>query len=193
MSPPLAFADALTQLKLLTSQTGNFTFTDDELTQALQTAWLDDFTCKVVWDSSLSFTTGTWQYAIPTGVDVVQDLYYEKSTTDYPERLDTSLYEIVNGNIQFNPRADKWLITGMSLFVRGRTKLALTDSLTTTQLINYVIYTAANILLEQLMLKQAFVFLRNDTSSADISRAISTIQSASLRYKQALVREFETA
>lgn len=193
MNPPLTLSAGLTQLKLLTSQTGNFTFTDDEITQALTTAWNDDFNCKIVWDSSLSYTSTTWQYAIPATIDVVQDIYYQATTTSKPERLDTSLYEVVNGNIQFLPKADKWLMTGQALFIRGRKKLATTDSLTSTQGINYVLYTAATILLEQLVLKQAFVFLRNDTSPTDISRAISTIQSAALRYKQALLREFETA
>lgn len=193
MNPPLSLNDATTQLKLLTSQEGNFTFSDDELTQALTTAWNDNFVSVVVWDDTTSFTLGTWQYPIPSGVDVVSDLYYTRTTTDSPERLDTSLYEIVNGNIQFTPKASRWLMSTMTIYIKGRTELTTDDDLPTTQLINYVLYTAATILLEQLMLKQAFVFLRNDISMNDIVRALGTIQSAALRYKQALLREYENA
>lgn len=193
MNPPLTFDDALVQLKLLTSQTGNFTFTNDELTQALQTAWNDNFNAVIVWDDSLTFATTSWQYGLPLGVTVILDLYYRSSVTDNPERIDGSLYEIVDGQIQFAPASTRWLMSGMTIFVKGRNQLTVDDELPTSQLVNYVLYTAATILLEQLVLKQAFVFLRNDISMSDIVRALSTVQSAALRYKQALLREFESA
>lgn len=191
MAPPLTFEDAGTQLALLTSQTAGFTFNTDEMEQALTEAWQDDFNCVVDWDSSTVYTSTVYQYAIPDGIDVVRNLYTQKTTTDKPERLGTELYEIVNGNIQFNPTADRWLITGQIIYVKGLTKLTTDDELPTTQLINYVLYTAANNLLSRLVLKQAFVFLRNDISMADISRAIQVISSQALRYKQGLLREFE--
>ncbi|HET7630168.1 MAG TPA: hypothetical protein VFK03_02230, partial [Candidatus Saccharimonadales bacterium] len=97
MNPPLSFADALTQLKLLTSQTGNFTFTDDELTLALQEAWNDTYVVNQVWDNSLTYAIDTWQYSIPSTVTAVRGIYFQRTTTDDPEPLDPSMYEIVNG------------------------------------------------------------------------------------------------
>lgn len=191
MQPPLTFPDAQTQLALLTSQTANFTFNNDEMTQALTEAWQDDFNCVVVWDTSLVYSATTYQYTIPSGIDVVINIYTQKTTQDKPERIDSSLYEIVNGIIQFNPRADSWLMDSQTLQVKGRTKLTVDDELPTTQLINYVLYSAATGLLNRLVLKQAFVFLRNDISMNDITRAISTVSSQALRYKQGLLREFE--
>lgn len=101
------------------------------------------------------------------------------------------MYDIVAGNIQFNVNARRWLSDTTTLYVKGVYKLALTDSLTTDGLVNYTLSLAALILLRQLVLKHTFVFLRNDTSMSDIINAKRDMQADVLRYKQALVREFE--
>lgn len=192
MNPPLAFSDAKTQLKLFTSQTANFTFTDDEITQALQTAWIDTYVVKPVWDTSVTFTSATWQYPIPATVSVVKDLYYTRTTTDYPERISPDLYEIVNGNIQFIENTQKWLADTYTIYIKGSYKLSTSDSLTTVELINYVINLAAELLLNNLVLKRTFVFLKNDTSMSDIVNSLKVVQGNVLRYKQALLREYES-
>lgn len=192
MNPPLSFSAAQTELATLTSQTANFTFNDDELTQALQTAWNDTFVCDSVLDSSLTFTDGVWEYTVPINVSVVQELMYRRTTTDGLERLDPSLYEITNGQILFTPRAGSWLITGMVIYVKGRIKLTTDDELDTSNLVNYVLYLAAQLLLTQLLFKAAFVFLRNDVSVIDIDRSLQVIDQRVIRYKQALAREFES-
>jgi len=193
MNPPLAFADALTQLSLLTSQEANFTFTADELTRALQEAWNNTYVVDVVWDSSLVYSDTQWQYTIPSTVTTVRELFYQKTTTDNPEPLSPELYDIINGNIQFRPVATRWLITGMTIYIKGVTKLTTDDELDTQNLINYVIYLAAEALISGLIFKSMFVFLRNDTTMADIVRALGVIEGKVLRYKQALLREFESA
>lgn len=193
MIPPLTFAQALVQLALLTSQTANFTFTSDELTQALQTAWNDTYVCNSVWDSSTSFVVGTWQYALPAAVTVVQDLYYTRTTTDYPERISPELYEIVNGKIQFTVFTPNWINDTNTIYIKGRYKLATTDNLTTDALVNYVISLAAYILLKQLVYKHTLLFLKNDTSMADIINARRDMQQDVLLYRQALLREYESA
>lgn len=193
MNPPMAFATGLTQLKLLTTQTANFTFTDGELTQALTTAWQDPFVGNIVWDSSLTYSIGTWQYPIPATLTTVRDIYIQKTTDQYPQKIDASLYEIVNGNIQFTEHVQKWMYDNFTLFLKGLYKLTTSDSLTTDNLVNYTITNAAYILMRQLALKRTFVFLRNDTTMRDIIEARNDLRSDVLRYKQSLLREFETA
>lgn len=196
MNPPLSQTTALTQLKLLTSQnlgSGNFTFTDDELNQALQAAWNDPFVVKPVWDSSISFVSGTWQYALPATVTTVKDLYYTRTTTDYPERISPDLYEVVNGEIQFQEYTQQWIDDTYTLYIKGSYKLASTDNLTTTAQVNYVMWRSAEILLNNLTFKKAFYFLKTDTTMQDIQRAIQMIQPEVLRWKQGLLREFESA
>jgi hypothetical protein len=119
-------------------------------------------------------------------------LYYQRTSTDYPERISPELYEIVNGNIQFSVFTPNWINDTYTIYIKGHYKLATTDSLTTVNLVNYVINLAAEVLLNNLILKRTFVFLRNDTSMADIVNALKVVQSQVLVYKQALLREFES-
>lgn len=193
LTPPLTFTNAQTELSTLTTQTGNFTFDSDELTQALTEAWNDNYVVNQVWDSSISFQTGTWQYALPSTVTVVRDLYYQRSTDDYPERLSPELYEIVNGNIQFLEYTQNWLDDTYTIYIKGAYKLTTSDSLSTYAQVNYVINLAAELLLNRLLLKKTFVFLTNDTTVAEIVAALKIYSAQVLTYKQAILREFESA
>lgn len=192
MEPPLAFAGALTQLKLLTSQTTNFTFTDDELTQALTEAWGNTFVCSTVFDSSTSFTASTYTYSIPATMDVMQSIWYKPTSSDPLQQLDRRLYTIPgDGTFIFIDDAARWLNDTYTLYIKGRKKLATTDSLLTDNLVNYVISLSAFLLLKRLALKSAFQFLKNDTSMSEIIALRNSFQTDVLTYKQALQREFE--
>lgn len=193
MNPPLQFSDGLTQLAILTSQTANFTFNNDEMTQALTTAWQDTNVVNIVWDDSLTYSMGTFQYPIPDDMDTVKEIYIEKDSSQYPDPIASSLYEIVAGNIQFHNKAQYVFSDNYTLFLKGGNKLTVDDDLQTDAQINYVLNLAALILLRHLALKAAFVFLRNDVSVADIIRAKADVQADVLRYKQALAREYENA
>lgn len=195
MNPPLTQAQAITQLSLLTSQTSpaNFTFTSDELTQAMQTAWNDTYVCKPVYDSSLSYTVGTYQYTLPATVTTVKEIYIKKTSNQYPQRINPSMYEVINGVITFNEGVEKWLYDTFTLYLKGLYKLASTDSLTTDELVNYTIWRATEILLQNLLFKKVFYFLKTDTTVRDIVAAQQQAQAQVLRYKQALLREFESA
>jgi hypothetical protein len=192
LSPPLTFANALTELSLMTSQEGNFTFTNDELTQALTQAWLDTYVVKQVEDTSISYTPGTYSYPIPTAMTVVKKVRYQRTTDSYPEEITPDLYDIHDGNIEFNDNMRYWIYDNYTLIVNGSYKLTTADSLTTQNLVNYTLSLATEILLSRLLLKKTFVFLTNDTSLQEIALALRTIQQQVLKYKQALTREWET-
>jgi hypothetical protein len=98
---------------------------------------------------------------------------------------------IVNGTIQFIDDVTSWLNDTYTLYIKGRYKLTTTDSLTTDNLCNYVISLAAYLLLKRLSYKMTLLFLKNDTSMADIINARRDMQADMLAYKQALQREFE--
>lgn len=192
MQPPLDFPTALNQLSIMTSQEGNFTFSADELTQALQQAWLDTYVVNQVEDTTVSYKPGTWQYAIPTSMNVVRKISYQRTTSDYPEELDTSLYNIVAGNIEFENSMRLWVYDNYQLIIKGSYKVTLSDSLPTQNLVNYVLNLAAEILLSRLLLKKTFVFLTNDTTIQEIAAALNALSQQVLKYKQALLREWET-
>lgn len=144
-----------------------------------------------VWDSSLVYASGTWQYTIPSSLTTITGLYYQSDTGSYPRRIAPETFEIINGQIKFNTKIQNVLSDGMTIYAKGNYKLASTDSLTTTIQVNYVINLAAELLLNNLVLKRAFQFLRNDTTMSDIARALQVVQGNVLRYKQAILREFE--
>lgn len=202
MTPPLSFANALIQLKTLTSQTANFTFTNDELTAALTTAWQDSFVVTTVWDQTLTYVTGTWQYTVPATLTSVKEIYIilpdftpettPGTSTQYPGRVDKSLWEVVAGKIQFAQDAQNYIGSNHTLYLKGNYRLTTSDTLPTVNLINYVLWLAANTLMNQLLLKSAFVFLRNDTTIGEIVAAQKITEGQMLQYKQRLAREFES-
>lgn len=192
MNPPLTFANALTQLKLLTSQTTNFTFTDDELTQALTEAWQNTYVVNTLLDSTVTFTSGTFTYTIPSTLTTVLDIFYKPTSTDPITLIDKSLYTIINGSIIFVDNVQRWLGDTYTLYIKGRYKLLTTDNLTTDNHINYVLALAAYLLLKRLSYKHAFQFLKNDTSMSDIINARRDMQADVLTYKQALLRQYES-
>lgn len=191
MNPPLAFADALTQLKLLTSQTTNFTFSDDELTQALTEAWNNSHVCNSLIDNSTIFTAGTFSYPVPSTLTTVTAIYYYPLSDAPRKPIDRRLWTVTNGNIDFEADTQRWLWDTYPLYIKGRYKLTVSDTLDSDPLVNYVISLAAYLLLKRLSYKMTFQFLRNDTSMSDIINARRDMQADVLTYKQALQREFE--
>lgn len=202
MQPPLSFSAAAVQLALITSQTANFTFTSDEMTAALTFAWQDSYVVTTAFDSSLTYVVGTWQYAVPATLTTVKEIEViipdnaqevtPYSTQNYPVKISQDLYEIVNGNIQFFGQAQNYLGTSYTLYLKGNYKLLITDNLPTVNLVNYVLWLAADTLMAQLLLKAAFVFLRNDTNIAAIVAAQKITGTKVLEMKQRLAREYES-
>jgi hypothetical protein len=193
VTPPLTFAQTLTELKTLTSQTTNFTFADTELTQALQEAWGNTYVCKSLLDSTTSFVAGTYSYAVPAALTTVTDIFIKPTSTDPMTRISADLYTVINGTIIFLDNVSNWLNDTYTLYIKGRVKLTTSDSLTTVNQVNYVTSLAAYLLLKRLSYKMTFQFLKNDTSMSDIINARRDMQSDVLTYKQALLREFESA
>lgn len=190
---PLSFSDAQTELATLTSQTGNFTFNSDELIQALKLAWNDTYVVKTVTDETVSFVAGTYSYPIPSTITAVSDIYFRRSTSDFPERISPDLYEIQGSNIVFLEYAQNWLDDTYTLIIKGRYKLTTNDSLPDATVANYVLYLAAERLLNALLLKKTFVFLTNDTSVGEIVTALRTFGSYVLTYKQGILRQWESS
>lgn len=193
MNPPLTFAQALVQLKLLTSQTANFTFSDDELTQALQEAWNNSYVCKTVLDNSLTFIPGTYSYTQPATISALMDVMYLPDSTGPMQPIARDLWQVINGTIYFTDNVQNWLNDNVPIYLKGKYKLLTTDSLTTTIVVNYVLSLAAYLLLKRLSYKMTFQFLRNDTSMGDIINARRDMQADMLTYKQALHRQFQGA
>lgn len=189
----MTFSSSKTQLNLLLSNTAGFTFNDDEVTQILTDAWNDKYAVNpLVWDTSLTFsaTNGTYQYAIPNTLTTVSGIYITRSSTDLPDRVDDSLWTVVGSNIQFTDRALQVIPDGYTLYLEGRYKVTIADTITDTALEQYILALAGYNALRYLLLKKTMQFLRNDTSVSEIIAARRELYADMVRWRQQLTQEF---
>lgn len=165
------FNTGLTTLDTILGDSADVTFTNAEKTRALTRAWNDQYVTIVVWDTSLTYTTGTYQYTIPIAtMSTVKDIYLSPTgaSKPMPEPIDGGLWEVVAGKIQFNAQADRTIPTGYTLYLKGNYKLTTDDTLDDVGLQEYVLALAGVNTLTLLGFKKANLFVKNDTTMAEL-------------------------
>ena len=188
----MTFDETLDELNTTIGDTGDITFTPEDKVRALTKAWKDGYVVKTVWDSTLTFSVGTYQYAKPIAITTVKDIYISTSNntaTDPPTKIDKSLWEVVDGNIHFREAAYGLIPTGTTLYVKGNYKLTTDDTLPTSELEEYVIALAGYNTLTVLTFKKANLFLKNDTSLSELIALRRELRQEVLEYRASQVRE----
>lgn len=189
------FNTAKAQLNTILGDSGNITFTDAEKTRALTKAWNDSFVVNTVWDSSLSYAQGTYQYTLPTTLTTVKDIYLSPvgESNPFPEPISNDLWDLVAGNIQFSLSADSIINNGATLYLKGNYKLTTNDTLGTVGLQEYVLSLAGYNTLTMLSHKKANLFVKNDITMGEL---LSLRQQLMVDIKDArtrLLKEYESA
>jgi hypothetical protein len=188
------FTDAKTSLNILLSNTAGFTFNDSEITQILTDAWNDKYAVNpLVWDDSLKFSVTPvpqYQYPIPDTLTTVSGIYITRSDTNLPDPIDDSLWEVVGSNIQFKDKALQTIPDGYILYLKGRYKVTTDDTLDDSGLQQYVLALAGYNALRYLLLKKTMLFVKNDTSVAEILAARKELYADMVRWRQQLNQEF---
>ena len=189
------FQDTLDELNITLGDSEDVTFTPEEKNRALQKAWNDSYVVKDIWDSSLTFTDGTFQYAIPTGVKKVKDIYIKPDNSqDEPEKIDSTLWEVVGSNIHFKNNASGLIPTGWTLYIKGAQKLDYaSDTIDSTSMQEYVIALGGYNTLTLLGYKKANLFLKNDTTMAELISLRREFKQEVLEFRAKLPRSFENA
>lgn len=188
--------DALkTELNIRLGDTDNFTFTSEEKTSALTEAINDENVVKTVWDTSLTFDTSTYQYARPATLTTVDDISIKTSTsnTDFPASIASSMWSMVGSNIQFQTIASGTIPDGYTLYLRGKYKYTVSDTITEKNLQEFVLNAAQLNCLKMLGVKKALKFLKNDTTMAEIVAMKRELEREVAKYKARLPRAFESA
>lgn len=188
------YQDTLDQLNITLGDTGDVTFTPEEKARALQKAWNDSYVVDVTWDSSKTFSSTTYQYALPSGMKTVKDIYISPTndSSSAPSKIDASLYEVVDGNIQFKNNALAVIPEGYTLYIKGGQKLDHTsDTLTSTNMQEYVIALAGYNTLMLLGFKKANLFLKNDTTMGELIALKRDLKDDVRELRAKLHREFE--
>lgn len=161
------FNDFLDDLNIQLGDTDNFTFTPEEKTRALTEAFNDPYVIKAKWDTTLTYTVGTYQYAIPTGVTTVKDIYIRTDNSlNNPTKIDSSFWDIVGAYIQFSPATN--IPDTYHLFVSGNYKYTISDTITEVNVQEYVLTVAQFRCLKLLSNKKVNRFLKNDTTLGEV-------------------------
>ena len=136
------YQDTYDEVNITLGDSGDITFTPEEKARAVQKAWRDSYVAKTVWDTTLTYSSTTYQYTIPTSIDTVKDIYISPTNSSDvpPQKIERSLWEVVDGNIQFKNNASGFIPDGYTLYVKGNYKYDYTaDTLDSENLQEYVI------------------------------------------------------
>lgn len=161
------YATALENLNIDLKDTDNFTFTTEEKQRALTEAWNDPYNVGQVWDETTTYSTSTYRYTIPTGIDYMKGLYYKPTSTSFPIPVSSEAYEVVNGEFIISPDYQYTFTDGTTLVVRGVVQKTTSDSLAADRQ-EYVLKLAHLYSLRRLGGQKVNKFLKNDTSMAEI-------------------------
>lgn len=163
------FTTGLATLNTILGDSTNVTFTVAEKTRALTRAWNDQYVTKIVWDDSLVYVTGTYQYSLDN-MSTVKDIYLSPTgaSKPMPDPIDGGLWEVIDGNIQFNSKADTIISTGYILYLKGNYKLTTDDTLDDVGLQEYVLALGGVNTLTLLGFKKANLFVKNDITMAEL-------------------------
>jgi hypothetical protein len=186
---------ALSTLDTVLGDSGDTTFTSTEKTRALTKAWNDPYVVTNVWDTSLTYTQGTYQYTLPAALNTLQDIYIspQGSTQPFPSPINSDMWELVNGKIQFRQRADYLIPNGYTLYLKGHYKLLTTDSIADTNLQEYVLALAGFNTLTMLGHKKANLFVKNDTTMSELIGLRRELLAEVKEYRTRLPKEYESA
>lgn len=167
---PLTYTDAQTTLNTILGDSTDITFSSSEKQRALTKAWNDSYVCNEVFDTSLTYATGTYQYTRPATLSSIQDIYVSVTGTSspFPDPIDNSLWEEVNGKIQFNWKADSIIPNGYILYIKGKYKLTTSDSIADANMQEYVLALAGVYTLNMLTHKKVNLFTKNKVTVSEL-------------------------
>lgn len=191
----MTYQDSLNELNITIGDSEDTTFTPEEKGRALTKAWNDSYVVKTVWDSTLTYSSSTYQYTKPTGMTTIKDIYLSISnntSTDKPQKLDKAVWEVVDGNIQFNNYADSVITSGSTLYIKGNYKYTISDTISDVNTQEYIIALAGFNTLTALTFKKANLFLKNDTSMSELIALRRELKQEVLEYRAKKARDFES-
>lgn len=190
----MTLAQFLTELNIRIGDSDNFTFTPEEKNSALTEAFNDDYAQTDKWSTSLTFTAGTYQYAKPSGVDVIYDIYIKPdNSSEEPEKIASELWEVVGSNLQFKNSASNVIPTGYTLYLRGKTKYGSGDNVTEVNVQEYLLNLAQLRLYKIMLAKKTMRFLKNDTSVSEIVTVKRDLEQDVAKYRQRLPKQYQVA
>lgn len=180
-----------TKLNIRLDDTDNFAFTQEEKESILTEAIEDGYVVKRVWDETLTYTTGTWQYAVPSGLTTVDTIYIKPGTNEDPEPISIP-FDVIEGNIQFNKNSQQ-IPSGYTLYIKGKYKYTVDDTITETRVQQYILNLAQLNALDQIGIKKVLKFVKNDISLSEIVALKRELERKVIAHRASIQKDFQSA
>lgn len=150
----------------------NLTWTAPECTDLLLTAFNDPYVNIIDFDSSTLTVANQPQYPVPGQFITVTDVSIDAAGDGYWVPLDSSDYQVINGQIIFT-RFNKMMPAGKTLAIYGVRPLTTADSIPFSYQ-EYILHQATAEAFELLKSSLTSRFVKNDVTMAGIIQSIQT-------------------
>lgn len=179
------------ELNIILGDNDDFTFTPEEKQRALTQAINDRYVVKKT-TGTFTYSNQTRGYTIPSGVTTVMNLFYN-SSDDWPQTLPGDAYDVIDGTVYIDFDYRYSIPDGATITVVGNNKLTTSDTITATNLQEYVLTTAHYNTLNLLGTKKTNRFIKNDTNMSEIIAMRRELQQTMMQQRQSLQRSYERA
>ena len=179
------------ELNIILGDSDNFTFTPEEKQRALKQAINDRYVVKPAM-GTFTYSSSTRGYTLPSGINTVRNLQYS-SDSDWPRSLPGDSYEVIDGTIYMDYDYRYDIPDGATITVLGNDKLTITDTISSTNLQEYILTLAHFTTLSLLGTKKTNRFIKNDTNMSEIIALRRELQQNILQQRQSLARSYERA
>lgn len=186
----MTYAEVLEQVNIALDDTDNFTFTPEEKQRALDSAFKDKYVTKKVYDSSTTYSQSTLVYALPATITTVNNIEYLYSTYA-PEPVGGDGWDVIDGYIHINKGYQYVIPNSSSLGIRGHYKYTTSDTITESNMEEYVITLARYNTLGLLGNKKVNRFIKNDATMNEIIAMRRELQDDIREMRQEFARSYE--
>lgn len=181
----------LSELNILLGDSDNFTFTPEEKQRCLKQAFNDRYVVDTA-TGTFTYSNQTRAYALPAGITTVRNLQFN-TVDSWPQTLPGDSYEVINSTIYIDYDYRFKIPTGATMTVIGNDKLTIADTITKTNLQEYILTLAHYNTLALLGTKKTNRFIKNDTNMNEILAIRRELQQNILQQRQSLARNYERA
>lgn len=179
------------ELNIILGDNDDFTFTPEEKQRALTQAINDRYVVKAA-TGTFTYDNTVRAYAMPSGVTTVRNLQFN-TTDSWNQTLPGDSYDVIDGTIYIDFDYRYMIPQGATITVIGNNKLTTTDTISATNLQEYILTLAHYNTLALLGTKKTNRFIKNDTNMGEIIAIRRELQQNILQQRQSLARNYERA
>lgn len=187
------YDELLAEVNITLGDTTNVTFTPEEKRRALTKAFKDQYVVQDVWDATGIFDNTNYLLTIPTGMTTITDIGIKPSTSAFPVSVESTYWDVVDGNIHWSEDARNGITNGTTLYALGRKKLTVDDIVTDEAVQEYIIALTSLNTLTLLGYKKANLFLKNDTTMGELIALKRELQADVREMRNRFAKRFQDA